>query len=215
MRFLDDDDNGWRVEMTIDDLKALVAHASKDTARPHVNSLCIDPSHRRAMATDGHRIAVVVDPEAKVGADLVDPMLLSVADAKVLIKQGAASWTISTDGTARASTRAGANLTATFDPVKAQFPPVDAILKYAHPVATPAAAVGFDVRYLADLKLVVDAADNVVDARAVTIFMPAENDRPATFVAGDWTVVIMPMKTMHGERAKRDLAAAAKEDEAA
>lgn len=53
-----------------EDAKALVAHASKDQTRLHMNGVCIDWSSGAFVATDGHRVAQV-----NSGATFIEPMV--------------------------------------------------------------------------------------------------------------------------------------------
>lgn len=174
---------GWSVSVTKPELRALAAHAHKDPAKPHIHGVYFDPAAGWACATDGHRIAAV-HAEPLTGAA---PLIVPLPTVKALLKLPANEWTLDACGTATSPGH-----TIQFTAADEQFPPYGQFLKHAEPAKSPAPAFGMDVRYLADLKLVVDASEDTREGYCVAVVTPATKSDPAVFTVGLWTVVIMP-----------------------
>jgi hypothetical protein len=192
------DDGGWSVTVTKLELKALAAHASKDDTRPHINGICLQPTDMRVCATDGHRIAAVT--AFGVEGIVADAVIVPLAAIKAMLRQPHAEWVLWPDGRAEAGGKDDAS-SVTFKPVDAKFPPVEQILKYdVRP--NPGPAFGLNVKYLADLKLVVDAAN--FDGKgepSVAVCPPVEPLDPIVFFTGKWQVVLMPLRCDAADKA--------------
>jgi hypothetical protein len=176
---------GWAVAILKEELRALVAFASKDLDRPHVSGIHLDPVLGVAVATDGHRLVKLQGSTVPMGA-LAASSILPITAAKAMLKSAAKEWTIWSDGRAD-----GAGTTIRFEPCLAQFPPYKQVIPA--PSKRPAAAFAVDSYFLADLKLITDALDRP-HSKGVCVCPPKDPLSPILVLAGPWTVSLMPMR---------------------
>lgn len=211
------------VTATKEEVRALLAHASTDEARPHMCGLVLEPSAcpPRAWATDGHRLALlVVQAGDTVGTSqpavivertpLEQAAKLCAKGQRIRIGVGPA---IGEDVTGRTLAAPPGILTvqvvddATGDAVAsfwcqrmdAQPVPVDAVLPNPDPTpGTRAAFAHVEPAYLADLVLVVRAAQSdphpAAEVAGVRLYSPTAELDPIAFTCGAWTMVIMPLR---------------------
>jgi DNA polymerase III sliding clamp (beta) subunit (PCNA family) len=175
------------------EVRALVAHASDDETRLHINSVCFDLAEGAVVATDGHRLAKLNGGPKQpdkcqqlVPRDVVERAGKSVRKADAEIE-----FAFVRDGGCNIRVDGSETLARTVD---ARFPPYDQVIP--GDAADPSAErIGFNPPYLADLCLVSKAAGN--KPATFRVFCDGELDpAKATFesVAGRWTVVVMPCR---------------------
>jgi hypothetical protein len=191
-------------------LRALIAHASRDETRPHVNCILLDPVARCAVATDCHRLAIL--ESIRFDGD-GSAALLSVESAELACKAATRKGdTIDlviatrTGGRAEirdANDRERATVAVTcFD---AEFPPYRQVIPDLDGESR-GAPFGVDARYLADVALVQTAAER----GGVEVYAAGDSMEGILFRAGPWTVVIMPRRLEPGALiARKEVARAA------
>lgn len=209
-----------RALFTKAEAKALAAHASTDKTRPHLNCVCIDFARGSAVATDGHRLAKSNFAASFAGAAqclvplakwqraikacskknsgiLVERYMPGTRDHVTLTALEPGSLQLETlahpvDGPEDLSRWTLATIRAVC--TEAKFPPYEQIIPSTEG-RSPAAMLGINTHYLADLQLVALAAGE--RTMGVQVFLGAELD-PVIFKsegpAGSWLAIVMPMR---------------------
>lgn len=196
------------VSFTKAQLKALIAHSSTDIARPHVNAVHFDARTLRAVSTDGHRLAILDGEGVKGEWSYLMPR---ESGETALRAKGAETFILDTvRGDVCAFDKANRKV-GTFEAAQPKhadtkdekgnvvpgtvfaFPPYQQVAT-APTVGGERRRQGFNAGYLSDVALVAAAAAN---PRTLGVtFYPGEGELdPGIFVAGKWTVYIMPMRT--------------------
>ena len=168
--------------------RALVAFASPDETRQHLNAILFDPSNGAAVATDGHTLVRLKGLGCAVGpAFLVDRDTLEKA-SKLAKKDDeiTVNGAVSVDGTVMQYA----------DLSECTFPPYEQVIPKLKEDREIAPAVGINTDYLGRLSLVAKACGKVHPR--VTCQVSGELD-PILYTcegpdSGDWTVVIMPVR---------------------
>ena len=184
--------------LTKADIAALATFASKDKTRPHLASICVDPSLGRVVATDGHRLVLARAAWKKTAPRFLVPAAELAKAAKLIDAKGevAISATRGDDGSAVVRVTAGGTV-ASFAAPTEQFPPVDQILELRTKKSDNVAdRIGLNAKYLNDILLVQRAAE------IEGVWIEAWNDvaEPIWFEARNagidvtWIGCIMPMR---------------------
>lgn len=194
------------------EIVALCAHASTDEMRPHLNGVGFDTSQGRAVATDGHRLAVLEHdasdrcaPEDRKPTVTIVPLDTMQRAIKAMPRGGTMRVTVTNPDNGTATivtvTKEGAEAATIQSTSIAVFPPYSQIIPPAKAPDefTLPTRVGFNAHYLASLALVQAAAgDKGVDLQT------AENAlSPMRVTCGRWLVVIMPMRLAHETHVRR------------
>lgn len=190
---------GKQVHFSKAELKALVAHSSKDETRQHVHCLALIGTKASAVTTDGHRLCLVTSQlvgtfdEVLVPRDAVD-RAIKMADAK-----GSVVIDVETNQIVLRNAETQPTGTITFKPYDdAKFPPYEQILP-AFPFDNAASAFVVSARYLASLLLVTEACESRTDG--IVCSAPSSEIDPISFVVSgadnEWTVIIMPQRGDH------------------
>lgn len=194
------------VELSKAEVRALLAHASTDTTRPHLNAVYFDGRDTVAMATDGHRGLVakgtgeagqwhtLVPYEALKNASAGKAATLRVTvtgmagSIVALDKKGAPIATVAYEWPYRESTYKGVTTRE-----HGEFPPLKTVMPRGEKTGS---LTGVNAEYLAGVALVQDAAREASDARCVgaIVLPPSDALGPLKFIVGAWTVTIMPMR---------------------
>jgi hypothetical protein len=124
-------------------LKCIIPHASKDTARPHLNSILIatEGAHLVAVATNGHKLAhwrFASQAWEMPLSDAASSFLLKLDDAKAVAK--AMPRKLSPTDWVSIDTKSGSfafcNQAFQFTAVDAQFPPYQQVIPTAEALTT-------------------------------------------------------------------------------
>lgn len=195
------------VSLSKSQLRAIVTHSSGDTTRPHVNAVYFDATTLRAVATDGHRLAICEGDGVKGTWTYLMPR---EAAETALRAKGAETFILDTvRGDVCAFDKANRKV-GTFEAAQPKhadtkdekgnvvpgtvfaFPPYQQVAT-APTVGGDRRRQGFNAGYLADVALVATAAGSPLLG---VMFYPGEGELDAgIFVTGKWTVYIMPMRT--------------------
>ena len=191
------------VSFTKAQLKALVAHASTDTTRPHVSSVYFNASEGAAVSTDGHRMAVC-EGEGRAPWTYLVPRdaaetALRAKGAETFILNVATFDVCAFDKANRKIATIPAEQPKNGEGKPVAFPP------YRQVMSTPSdrgVSQGCDARYLADVRLVAEAVPSSARTYGV-VFHPGPGSLdPAIVKVGPWTVMIMPMRLGDEDKGK-------------
>lgn len=202
------------VTLSVPELRALMAHASTDETRPHLNGVAVDAARSRCFATDGQRCLVVQGLSDRVGP-AVEPLVVPLATLDVARRAVKADGHITIRRYAVAATgeralaasplhvgvevhdRFGNLVTAIHVKCNEGAPPLDAVMPQLNATEGPRCPVtGMATSFLAALATVSAAAGT----KGVEIWPPVAPDAPWAFTAAaadgtaHWTAVIMPMR---------------------
>ncbi len=177
---------------------ALMAHACKDECRDHIFSVHFDPEQVSAVATDGHRLAVL---RAEAQADSPawtkrTVRLPAIQKARTLAKRGSDEIVFDfIAGTVTVVDRGGTVVVAIpLEYSSSEFPPYLTIMPKEISAASAQVAFALNAKYMADLEL----AQKAVGDRGVGIvcFAPNKPLDPVLFKTspGNWTVLVMPFR---------------------
>ena len=190
------------------ELKAIIAHASTDDTRAHLNGVGFDVANGCAVATDGHRLAVLREELCVIGAPFEADTKVTIVRlatleraAKMIPRGGSLRVQVTSPITAtltalEKSGAPGAVLNAEMSDSRDRFPPYVVILPAAvefgaFPLPT---RVGFNANYLADLALVQAAANEAAGKPKTLIGMdvqfPSTALDPMRVTCRSWLVVI-------------------------
>lgn len=203
------------VTLSVAELRALMAHASTDETRAHLNGVAIDAARSRCFATDGQRAIVVQGLSDRVGP-AVQPLVVPLATLEVARRAVKADGhvTIRRYAVAQSGERALAagplHVGVEVHDVHGQLvtsihvkcpedapPPIDAVMPQLSAVEGPRCPVtGMSTAFLAALVTVSKAAGS----KGVEIWPAVGQLDPWAFTAksadgtAHWTVVVMPMR---------------------
>jgi len=158
-----------------DEIKLLLAVASTDSTRRHLNALVFQPDKRRVVATDGHRLVMVeakatpptegTPPEAPLEANAMDTeFMLSRDDAALALKQmsvykASQAFFSRNDKTIEVSvivaTQVYKNWRGEYSP-----PPYEQVVPKYEDERKIAPVVGFNALYLSDIALMGDCMES-------------------------------------------------------
>lgn len=181
------------------ELVALVAFASSDETRAHLNAVCFDVGKGRVVTTDGHRLAQCQATRSP-GPQPEVRFLIALADCKAMIRAAKPKHTICFDFTASAPTPKGVRTfvvevrivdTSVYPdpydsgfpedlqtrmrprPVNAEFPPTDQVIPRMPHKGQPAISYyAVNASYLADLAVVVKAGTCNDRCGGIQLFLP-------------------------------------------
>lgn len=191
-----------KVEFTLSkqELVALLAHSSKDAARPFMSAVAFDTEKLRVMATDGHRAALCqcappLDSSTGQGKTYILPRVFAEDVAKRLKGSEEATFRFDDAGNATVSTTMGST---SYKLSEAQFPPIDQVIPKYDAETKSCSQIGFNAFYLADLELVGKATGGKQPKLVMTLGPTAMDPalmKVESFARGcEWTVVLMPMR---------------------
>lgn len=189
--------------ITRDELAAFCAHASTDTTRAHLASVCIDLSRGRVASTDGHRLLLWTD-EKRGEREILLPayglrQVLAIKDQRVprplgAKRKGPPDKPSLTFVFGEKETRVNvAGLSVLLPHVTADYPPVESVIpKYK--MGDPCSCVALNPASFADVERIA----KVIDARIPSVVVqpgPTVLDPILLRFSRDpkWLVVLMPM----------------------
>ncbi len=174
------------------ELAALVAHASTDTTRLHLNSVFFDAPRGAVAATDGHRL--VIRHGEKFGPKR---FLFLCDDLKSVLRS------MKNKDTARISPKEIkiGKITHSMDPVAAEFPPFETVLA-GYTEKTKGSVVTLNASYLLDVAAHVRAIRSDTHVYPLSISTRAEMDPAELYTKCNgvtWVFTIMPLMWDSGD----------------
>lgn len=199
------DENGY--QFTRDEIYALLAFASTDTARRHYACIALAPAKGRALATDGPRVAALHAPGQTASFDEIALVRESLDAVMRAIPKGGQIH-IDPKGNARIMNAKGAEVSTfgieCFQPGKdgePELPGADYVFPFLGtqpaPVREACPFVVIDADYLADLELIARTfgEDSYVNA---TVHRGAEAIDAVVITMKHWQVVQLPIRPKQG-----------------
>ena len=184
------------VTATVAQLRAVLAFADDDPSRS-ISRVCLEPSHGRIIATDGHALVVVGrDVEAPDAPDTARWLVFATDVIAALRgrKPGAAVTLHCTEDSVVAECD---GTTAVIARDRAEYPPVRSVVPSWAPAETPAGRWRIDTRYLAKIDVLARATCAHKEwPLGVEIRTPGDVLSPVRFDLPDrkGMVVVMPMR---------------------